>query len=72
MNKEELEKALLEAEKAVLILKLGRMLADIRIKTLESIKDGDHLLDKMGELQVMNHEKFLEKMLESYMDNEMF
>jgi hypothetical protein len=72
MNREELQAALLEAEKAVLILKLDRMLAQIRDHALDSISENMHLIDMQGKVEFKNHENFLESILESYMDNEMF
>lgn len=72
MTKEELQAALLETEKALLVLELEEMLVAIRKHALESIEDGMHLEDMQGSVKPMPHKRFLESVLESYVENLMY
>jgi len=67
---EELRNMILEAEKEILLQRLDTMLRQIKDLALDSISEGMHLTEHMGTVQSMDHTKFLESVLEEYLERD--
>lgn len=69
MDRKEIEKAILETENALLLLKLDKIFADIKDLAIDSISEGMHCTDFMGEVTMTDHNKFLKSVIELYLES---
>ena len=65
---EELGEMILKAEKEILLQRLDAMLDQIKTLALDSISEDMHLVEHMGKVESMDHTKFLESVLEEYLE----